>query len=261
MTSTDVEQGDVAGTEVARTTPKKVRRKPHRYNWDAIRTAYVEGVVDEKNPDERQWGTLADVAAMFDAGANRVREKSADEHWPEQRVMYQKQLTERRQRKRASELGKAAVDLDSKALNVSKLGIAMVTTRLAEIAQEVQARAATKAETQARIEAGLPVEAYLLKPAVDARELDTLGRAAEQFHRLGLRALGEDIIKHEITGKDGGPIETEVKTISERMYESDAERLAAILNAVRDVGTIVIDEAIEDADLVEDDDQQQELEA
>lgn len=203
-----------------------------RYNWEAIRTSFVEGVLTVEG--ELWWPNLREIAEMHDVPYTRTREHSASEGWTEQRAAFQAHLEKVRQKRRATELAKEAVELDGKALTLAKAGIQLVMTRMAEIGRAIQAR-------QEEQEDGFGA----MLPSVDAREIDTLARAAVQWHNLGAKALGEvETTRTEIVGADGGPLEIR-SSIRAELVKDDPDRLHGFLLALERSG---LASAVEGAD-------------
>ncbi len=252
MTSTDVVVRDK--NEPA---PKK-RHHRAKHDWEQIKTAYIEGFPKDGDQEERQWVTLAEVARRFNLNEAMVRRKSADGRWPEQRAAYQARMAQRRKQRRILSLSKEAVDLDGKALSAAKLGITMVTTRLGEIARDAQLQNLRRQEADRRVAAGLVVDPSDYDTVIDARELNVLAQAGSGFQALARAALGEDVIRHEHTGVDGGAIEMDVEhtvTASSEMRRDDPRRFDGVLDALHRAGAIQDITVIEEDDNDEDDDE------
>lgn len=202
------------------------RRPYQRYDWPSLRAAYVEGYVTDEG--ERRFPSLREVAELFEVPPQRVRERSAREHWTDGRAAFQSNVEKVRQERRSSELGKEAVDLDKRALQVSKNGLQLVAARIGEIAQELQRVNALRA-------AGGP-EADFLPSAVNAGEQVQLARAASEWHALAQRALGEVPTQRvEVTGTGGGPVRTDVRA---ELSADDPFRLFKFLQAAQNVGLV-----------------------
>lgn len=248
-------------TEMVPTKKNRPGQFKKRLDWDAIRNAYIEGLpkpkAKESDPDEKEWLTLADVAEKFGAYPGTVRKKSMEERWPEQRQAYQVRLAASRRQKRILALSKEATDMDTRVMSSAKLGITMVQTRLGEIARDVQMQNLRRQEAERRVAAGLAADPSDFGSAIDARELNTLGQAAQQFHSLARAALGEDVVKHEVSGVDGGPIEIDVEHngIKEEMQtDPNGDRLLAVMDAMERAG-LIDNENIIDGDVEEDEDE------
>lgn len=228
-------------------TPVKpnASKKGYKHDWEAVRSAYCEGIGTDEDPLSRTWPSLNEVAQRFQITSSQVRDRSAREHWPEQRQAYQQQLATTRMQRRAIELSREAVEFDAKALSTAKLGMAMVTARISEIARLVQLHQGRRAMALERLQQGLPVQTEDLLSAIDSRELDTLARAGLQWHQLGQKALGEDVIRHEISGPEGGPIEMNHTSVTEALTRDDPERLAAFLQAAKQAHLLDDDDIID----------------
>lgn len=220
--------------------PKKRDARGYKYDWEAVKAAFVEGFKDPNNPDERLFVNLKDLSERMDVPIQSIRERSADERWYDQRQVYQMKLVKTRQAKRIAELSKESVDFDAKSLNVAKLGIAVITARMSEIARDVQDQSRKREETLKLAAAGFIIDPKDLDTVVDARELDTISRAAIQFQQLGQKAMGTDIqkidINHEIQGQID--IDVEVTSVAAELGRDDPERLAAFLQAAKRAGLL-----------------------
>lgn len=189
----------------------------YKYDWPTIRARYVEGYLDG---EKQCWPTLTDVAEHFGANYQMVRERSGKEGWRERRAKWQAQMDAERQQLKAQRLAKEADELDTSALNVSKLGVGLVYARLQEIAQVAN-------DARKRQE----------RTGINSRELDELARAADLLHRIGLRALGDpDSQRLEISGSID---------ITHELRRDDPDRLAQVLSVLHAAG---IDVGIEGAD-------------
>jgi hypothetical protein len=89
-----------------------------------------------------------------------------------------------------------------------------------------------------------------LYSAIWFKEIEGLAGALDRFQNIGMKALGTDIQKHEVTNPDGS-MSTTVNVVGE-LHRDDPERLALILQAMRDTGILPSDALeIEDAEVVE----------
>lgn len=223
-----------------RKTPRKEKVNGYKYDWFSIKTAFVEGIKDERNPEERVFLTLKELSDHLGVPLPRVRERSADERWFDQREQYQLRLARTRQTKRVLELSKESVDFDSASLKVAKLGMAMVTARMSEIARDVQAQQQKRDEALKLAQAGYMIDSKDLETVIDARELDTLSRAAIQWQQLGQKALGTDVQKIDINQHTQIEldVDVEVTSISAELSRDDPERLAGFLQAAKRAGLL-----------------------
>lgn len=243
--------------EVVETKTVAVQRRPRKtkYDWENARLAYVEGMVGEDGGPE--FVTMQVVAERMGIPQVRLRERAGAERWVEMRKQHQIRMAAQRRVNRIASQQKELEGFDDNALRVAKLGVAMVSARLAEIARAHQERETARQKALERLGQGLHIELEDLSPqasAVDARELDTLGRAALSFQEVGRRALGVDVNRVELTGQDGTPIQVEERVL--RVDEPD--RIAAFANAMVRAGVLgaaMTEIRLEDpdADLREDD--------
>lgn len=243
--------------------PKKRDTRGYKYDWEMAKTAFVEGLKDPNNPDERTFMNLRELSEKLNFPVQIMRERSADERWYDQRQVYQMKMVKTRQAKRIAELSRESVDFDSKSLGVAKLGIAVITARMSEIARDVQDQARKREEALKLAAAGFIIDPKDLDSVVDAKELDTISRAAIQFQQLGQKAMGTDIQKIDINQEISGQIdvEVEVTSVASELSRDDPDRLAAFLQAAKRAGLLdtviqaTTDEdqlAIETSDDVED---------
>lgn len=218
----------------------RVRKKVngYKYDWFEVRTAFVEGLKDPQNPDERVFLNLRELSERMNVPVNRIRERSADERWFDLREQYQLKLAKTRQAKRILELSKESVDFDTKSLNAAKLGIAMVTKRMSEIARDVSEADRKREEALKLAAAGFDIDPEDLRSVIDARELDMLARAATQWQQLGQKAMGTDVQRMEIQQDINLDVDVEVTSISAELGRDDPERLAAFLQAAKRAGLL-----------------------
>lgn len=177
------------------------------YDWPSGRQRYVEGYLD----GERQvWPTLNDIAEYLGASRARTGEVCAEEGWAEQRRAWQHRVETERQDRRAKQLAQEGDELDLTAVGAAKLGVGLVRIRLGEILKDQQVNPGR----------------------IRATELSALGQAADLFHRIGLRALGDPGTQRlEITGANGRPID-----IAATLRRDDPERLVGVLAVLRAAG-------------------------
>lgn len=242
--------------------PKRSWSPGHpKYDWLTIRREYVEGYQEEHGIT---YPTLQELATKYGVPHKTVRMRSAKERWRHLRAQHLRTIEAAKRAKRAIRLGEEAADFDTKSLNVAKLGIAMVTQRMAEIAKDVREREELKAKFAEDLAAGRMPKFDIRKTAggsvIDARELDTLARAGMQWFDLGKKAMGEATERTETTISID--VEETVNVTSTLMMD-DAERMAAFLEAAIDSGVINADlpkelrasmdhETLEDEDLAGD---------
>lgn len=241
--------------------PKKsVARKPRKsnpdrgrkYDWLTIRTAFIEGIQDEDGA-ERRFLNMKELAEHFGIPTQRIRERGAEERWYDQREQYRMKMAKRRQAKRILELSEESLDFDSKSLGLAKLGMAMVTTRMSEIARDVKEQQIRREEAVKQQANGYPVDPEDMQTVIDARELDTLARAATGWQMLGQKALGTDVQRMEIQQdiQHNIDMDVEVTSISAELGRDDPERLAGFLQAAKRAGLLQIVEEAEQLDNTE----------
>lgn len=213
--------------------------RPRKYDYESARALYVEGLPGADKPDERRWVALSEIAAQTGIPEARLKEQSAKYRWVEQRNNYQVQAAAARRQARIKKLAKESTDFDEASFRTAKLGASLVSARLAEIAGGIEERRKRKELVQRMVERGEDLTMASLSmddiPTLDARELETLGRAAKTWHDLAHSALGDDVQRIELTGKDGGPVETTVN-VTTQLLRDDPARLQAFLRSAQRAG-------------------------
>jgi hypothetical protein len=221
--------GEVSKAGAGQKQPKKGRRYP----WHDVKQVYVEGKVDDDG--ERTWLSMEHVANMFGISPQRVRGKAAEENWTEQRAAFQAHIEKVRQERRAKELAQEAVELDSRALNAAKTGMTLINARMNEIGQQVQKIQRRKREAA---EEGRDDDTDI--PSLDAREVEMLARAAQAWHQLGGKAIGDvDTTRTEVTGADGASVD--VRSVQEELQRDDPDRLTGFLVALERSGLLPVE--------------------
>lgn len=236
----DQQTGPVHNDTEEATSSTVAKKKNRSHDWESVRILYVEGI-PVPGEDARRWTTLKEVAEQCDVPYQMVRQRSAAHNWADLRTAYQMTIEKDRQRKRASALGKEAVDFDVRGLQVAKTGMAMIGTRLMEIATRQRDDAPRIKEAYERLLAGEKVDRWELWSAINYKEMDGLSRAAETFQRIGKISLGENTGMTEVNGVlrvDGGI------TVSAKLVEDDSERLGRLLAGLEDAGLIRMAEGI-----------------
>lgn len=220
--------GDSGGTKTGtKASP------PARYPWEDIEDSFINGIATSEDGMEREYLNLKETAERFGVPYQRVKERSARYRWTEQRHAARTKLMQEQQKQRIQRLAKDAIDFDEDALKIAKIGMALTTTRLGEIADQVRSGKARRDEALERLKNGDAVEKHELYSAIYHAELESLARAAGTFQEIGRRALGTDIDKHEISGPGGGPLEIgDAVSVASEMLRDDPTRLAAIVSAL-----------------------------
>lgn len=214
----------------------------YKYDWASLREQFIEGV-EVEGQKEREFLNLVQLAERTDVPLQRIRERAAEERWYDQREQYQLKVAKQRQTRRVLELAGQSVEFDSRALETAKLGMHVVTTRMQEIAAEIEELKERRDDYLARIEAGedIPeIDMVSISSAIDARELEMLARAAIAWQQLGHKAMGTDVtrmeIQHDIQANID--VDVEVTSISAELSRDDPERLAAFLQAAKRAGLL-----------------------
>lgn len=186
-------------------------------DWDIAKRMYVEGVKTDTGID---YLSMDEVARRLGYPANRTREKGARDGWRAERAQWQAQVEQQRRVNRANAMSQKATQLDNDAGTVATTGLTLVQAKMTEIAQLAQ---------RARSEAGPGGGSGT---AIDPLELTRLAQAADLFHKIGLRAVGDpETHRLEITGAGGAPIE-----IAAELRRDDPTRISSVLAVLQQAG-------------------------
>lgn len=206
------------GASIAAMVAAKQANGIRDIDWEALRRRYVEGIKGDDGAYD--YPSLDSVAAHFGLRGNRVRERAAKEGWRGQRTQWQAQVEATRRQAKAAAMAREATNLDGRALDAAKMGLQLVVARLAEIGQAAQ---------RARSENGVGGGSGA---TIDAQEQQRLAQAADLWHKVGLRAVGDpETHRLEITGAGGAPIE-----IAAELRRDDPDRLAGVLGVLAQAG-------------------------
>lgn len=211
--------------------PKK--RSTGVYDWDTTRLVFIEG---EKMPD----GTIRNynqrqLADRMGIPYPTLRMRASRERWQARRDAYLIAYTQESSRKRIAELSQKSVDFDAKAFDTAEMGMAIVKKRLHEIMEESVKKEPAVKEAYERLARGESVARWELLSPIYHRELDGLASAAEKFQQIGMRALGTDIKKVDITGTEG-LIQQNTLNIHQELTRDDPNRIAALIKALHETG-------------------------
>lgn len=186
-------------------------------DWDAAKRMYIEGIKTDTGID---YPSMDEVARRLGYPANRTREKGARDGWRAERIAWQQQVEHTRRVNRANAMSQKAVQLDNDASQVATTGLTLVQAKMTEIAQTAQ---------RARSEAGPGGSSGA---AIDPLELTRLAQAADLFHKIGLRAVGDpETHRLEITGANGAPVE-----IAAALKRDDPTRISSVLAVLQSAG-------------------------
>lgn len=192
-------------------------RPETRRDWDIAKRMYIEGVKTDTGID---YLSLDEVARRLGYPPNRTREKAARDGWRAERAQWQAQVEQQRRVNRANAMSQKALQLDNDASQVATTGLTLVQAKMTEIAQLAQ---------RARTEAGPGGGSGA---AIDPLELTRLAQAADLFHKIGLRAVGDpETHRLEITGVGGAPIE-----IAAELKRDDPTRISSVLAVLQQAG-------------------------
>ena len=204
-----------------------------QWDWEKIRDRYVRGwPVSNK---ENEYLSLRSLAKRIGINPEIVKERCAKEKWTDLRSTFQQANQRAVIEKRREASAKRVLDFDEKQYNMSLVGTGLVVRRLEEIQNDVeQLRAIREAALEAKA-SGQPYDETALRSAIYHRELEALAKAGAAFQEIGMRALGIDKQRMEITN-----IEATQNNISitAELKKDDTDRLAAFIQVANDTGVI-----------------------
>lgn len=245
------------------TEGKEIKRRPGnaKHDWETVRRNYIEGI-EKPDSEERWYPTLKELAELHKIAPVMVRQRSSEERWPSHREAANMIATQERQRKRARMVAKNALDFDERGHDTAKVGMAMVMTRLGEIAAQVAAQKPMRDDAIRRLRNGESVTKQELYSVIRAQELQELASAAERFQSVGMRALGTDVQRVDVTGMGGiaGDVNVSVN-VNQELQRDDIGRLTEMMGAMKDADLLppgvyeaLMQDEVMDAEVVDDDD-------
>lgn len=239
--------------------PAKREMRATVYDWDTIRAEFIEGVPIPDSKDEREWLNLKELSEKHDVPYLRVRKVASKERWTERRQAAQDIATLERAKVRASKIAKNALDFDERAHEIAKTGLSLVQARMAELGQDMIANRALREDALNRKRNGQPYKDKELYASIRYSEIDGLASAAARFQELGMKALGTDVKKIDLTAEGVGQTEITVN-IGTEMQRDDPERLATMLGAMHQAG-LVPDEVMQQLEAGDTDDDPEVIDA
>lgn len=206
-----------------------------KYDWEAVRRDFIEGIDRPNTKNEKEFPNLRELAELHQIPYERIRKKSAEERWTQKRAAAEQVYHQKRAAGRAKQIARNALDFDEKTYNAAKIGIAMVTTRLAEVASEVAIKKPLRDQAWRTLAAGGAVDKAELYSAIRADEINALANAMERLQTVGMKALGTDVQRVDISG---GDTQVNIVNVSQEIQRDDPERLAAIIGAFGEAGML-----------------------
>jgi hypothetical protein len=208
-----------------------------KYDWDSIRTNFINGI--DRGGEDRWYPSLKELAehhqvpgTTFKQRYARIRKMSSDERWPNKKDAAQMVLMQKRQKERIKAVAKHALDFDDRAHTAAKTGMAMVMTRLSEIAAQTAAHKPLRDDAIERLRNGEPVSKAELYSQIRSQELLELANAADRWQQIGMRALGTDVHKVDINGMVGDTTNVLVN-VNQELARDDADRLGQVIEGMR----------------------------
>lgn len=145
------------------TPPDNTGKKLPRYDWEAPRTAYTQGLMNEDGGVH--FPSIAEISEIFKIPFDTVKNKCWSERWTEDRELFQEKLRQAKADQKAQTLAQRAASFDLHGLIIAEKGFSFVMAELAKL---------EKAGTD-----------------VAVSRLRELMRAANDSQRIGRLALGE----------------------------------------------------------------------
>lgn len=224
--------------------PRGTRGNNRKYDYSNAKAQYIEGVPEDpaKPEGSRTWLNLKEVADRVDIPYQRIRERSSKERWTDLRTNYQASLAKKRHEDRAKKIITEAIEFDDKSLDVAKMGTRLVAARMSEIASAVREAATKKQIIQDKLDNDLPIEKHewqWLKTQINSAELERLAKSMAMFQDIGMKSLGTDVARHEISGPGGAPIGVDVEhtiSVARELQRDDPDRLGAFFAAAHRAG-------------------------
>lgn len=237
-----------------------------QYDWVKIRDHYVNGVErpGARNEFDRVYPTHQELHEIYGASLGVIAARSAKERWKNLRDSAALELTKEIQRKRVDKIARAAVQFDDNSLKVGEMGVALIMSRLSEIATEARVRKPQREAAMEALARGEEVKIKDLRSAVYHQEMLSLANAVEKFQQIGLRALGQDAGGNTLNVSVDAST-TNTMNVAQEIIRDDKERAGALVAAFAEIGALpagfiesltVVDrserEEVVDAEIVED---------
>ncbi len=140
-----------------------------RYNWDQIKTEYVEGIIDENG--NLYFPTLQELEEKHGMSGSTIRRRASKEGWATEKDIYQTKIREKKREKKVEELARKAAEFDSEVLKVADAAVKHIQSHFL-VAQE------RMRESRGREPMGLS-------------RLEALSKALERYQKIGRLSLGE----------------------------------------------------------------------
>lgn len=233
-------------TAAAKTKKKTGPASP--YPWPTIQDEYVNGIPQDDGTVT--YPTHQELTARHGINDKTlISGRASREKWTERRQAAKTAAAMDRRRTRLSQLADISTDIDTKAVDLSRDGLDVIGARMVEIKRTVDIRREFYAVREEILASGGvdTRDEYALPRTPQAIELERLAKAANLWHELGRNALGDDVTRIEISGADGGP----VQTAHTHLIQDDTDRLASVLTALERAGVPGFGQTT-DAEIVDD---------
>lgn len=141
----------------------------NRYNWDQIKTEYVEGIVDDSG--NVHFPTLQELEDKYGMAGSTIRRRASKEDWATEKNMFQARLQQKKQEKKVEELARKAAEFDSEVLKVADAAVKHIQGHFLAAQDRLRESRGREPMSLARLEA--------------------LSKALERYQKVGRLALGE----------------------------------------------------------------------
>ncbi len=195
-------------------------------DWEGIRRAFVEGVVDDTGL--LRYPTLVELGLLFNATPDHIGRRAKTDNWEQQRTEHTARSQVERRRAMASDLVAQYEAINEHAVRVSLAGQALVERRLDRLtaqANAITAAAIASGDAQEGEDPGADI--------LDSITMQRLARAEDVWVRVGRRATGE--VDATVTDKE----------LAEVLMDSDVRRMVEQIQKWQD------DPDPDDADVID----------
>jgi hypothetical protein len=207
--------------------------------WDIVEQFFIEGWPTTRE-DVRYWPNLKELSEMTGLSYQRIQNKSSANRWFLQQQTFKNAFQLERKKRRIETLVDLSFDFDDIQLEVATRGTEMVLRRQEQIRRIDEAKQTAFEKALAKLgknEEDLTEQEWKdLRGGAYHAEIEALAKAASAFQEIGMKALGTDKERIELTGIEGGPIA--VRPAVEELDRDDPERLLRMIVAKSEAGLL-----------------------
>jgi hypothetical protein len=202
---------------------------PLKYDWDAIRLEFIEGLRDEQG--EVHYPNLRELSVLHGCSYDRIRRVASEQQWTDEKIAFQAAVQRQRREAKLRELSTVGVEFDAEALGDARVGLRLIGAHLARIAALSIPPAERSPEQLAKYRIEVHPGEYVPLPQqlLDASEMNRLARAALAWQRTGKVALGDT----ERYGEAGLGIDERPDVAKELMTASEDALYGILMSAAR----------------------------